>query len=79
LNALCVKAGVRPTHIRAIIPLALELVFTPSLVDIEAAQLRASRSVLDRIYERDKDWYTHDPRWLMNWFGARRTRPAPSA
>lgn len=75
LNALCVAHGVRPTHIRTILPIALELVFVPSETDIEAVQFRNSRAVLDRIRERDRPWYTHERPWLFNWLGERRRRP----
>jgi len=78
LFSLCVERGVRPTHTRTILPIALELVFTPSASDIEARMFRNSRVVLDRIRERDRPWYTFEDRWLLNWFGSRRTRTMPA-
>jgi len=78
LNALCVARGVRPSHTRHILPIAVELVFTPTWSDIEAAQFRNSRAVLDRIRDRDATWYTKERGWLFNWFGERRSRTSPT-
>lgn len=48
LSKWLVSEGVRPSHITQILPVALELVFTPTEADVIAAQIRSSRTVCMR-------------------------------
>jgi hypothetical protein len=65
--------GMRPTHIRAMLPLALELSFTPDENDVFAAQFNASAYV-DQAHQAYEHPYIHlGSRSVLDWFGIRRT------
>jgi len=75
LNNRMTERKMRPTHIRAMLPLAVESVFIPDKYEIEARALRQSRAVQDRVQLGNDVLYSRTDPWLLNWLGTRRRRP----
>lgn len=75
LSRRMTERGMRVSHIKMMLPLALEMVFVLNKYEIIAHQLRDSRSVLDR-KALATSVYTprHKPN-VLNWLGARRSKP----
>lgn len=71
------ECGVRPSHIAAIAPIAVALVFVPTAADIEAKQMLATAAAVERREAMDANYYT-DLRG-NGWFGGLRTRRVVTA
>lgn len=74
LNSYFEQRNMRPTHIRAMLPLAVEAIFIKSNYEIEALQMRQTHAVQDRVDLANTEFKSHHPRWFLNWFGAERRR-----
>lgn len=66
----------RPIHIKAMLPLALETVFIPDAFEIEALQVRATEDVIMRKLYTRQQHYSRTAPTLFNWFGSI-IRPEP--
>lgn len=77
LSKKMVARGMRPQHIKTMLPIAVEMVFVPNEFEVIAHQLRYSKALLDR---KDLAGVKYTPRYqpsIFNWFGAK--RPVPVA
>jgi len=63
--ALMKKHGVRPSHINALVPKIVELVFVPSCWELEAKRLSNSAVVI----ERTNQYWKWSMRQAATWFG----------
>lgn len=75
LSKRMVAQGMRPSHIKVILPLAVEMVFVLNEYEIIAHQLRSTKAILDR-KALATTVYTprHRPN-VFNWLGAKRAQP----
>jgi len=75
LSKRMIEHGMRVSHIKVMLPLALEMVFVLNKYEIIAHQLRDSKAVLDR-KALATTVYTprHRPN-VLNWLGAPRSKP----
>jgi len=67
-----IEIGMRPTHIAAQLPLAVECVFVPNRFEVEAMKFRQSHAFIDRREEASRVYISRSSPWLFNWFGSRR-------
>jgi len=65
------RRKMRPKHIKQMLPLAVEMVFTPNIFEIQAAQVRQSRAVLSRKAALQAPYSSRGNPWLFNWFGTK--------
>ncbi len=72
-----VEHGVRPSHIRVILPLALELVFVPSQYEVTAMEMRNSSAFTTRNQAYEQQVFNRAHPSIWNWFGSKRYRPLP--
>lgn len=66
------EIGMRPTHIAAQLPLAIECVFVPNINEIEAMKFRQSHAFINRREEGSRIYISRTSPWLFNWFGTRK-------
>jgi len=69
------EKGVRPQHIKYILPMALKLVFIQDDAEVAASQFANTRAYVNRVDLQDTVWYTRGSPTPWNWFGSQRFEP----
>lgn len=69
--------GVRPEHIKHILPIAVKMVFIEDDAEIAARQFMNTRAVINRLDLQNTTWYTRQAPSITNWFGTKRSAPVP--
>lgn len=67
--------GMRPLHIKKMLPIAVELVFVLNSDEIFARQMTQTHAFINRLEEGNSTYYSRDTPWLLNWLGTRRSGP----
>lgn len=75
LSKRMVAQGMRPSHIKVILPIALEMVFVLNEYEIIAHQLRNSKAILDRKALATTVYTPRHRPTVLNWLGAPRAKP----
>lgn len=70
--------GMRPQHIKRMLPLAKKMVFIPDCYEIEAEQISQSLVMQRRVQEGQVKYYARTDPWIFNWFGTRSRRADPA-